>query len=151
MTYYTGILLIAIGFVLFIAEMFIPGFGLLMGAGLISLILGVSILFSGGAIVNPWLIAALTVLIGGFILFAVIRIVAVHRRQVYTGKEELIGKTAVVKAPLTPQGIVFLEGELWTAVSDTGNIETGEEVTICGISGLKLHVKKATGDQKIGC
>lgn len=149
--YYAGILLIVIGFVLFIAEMFIPGFGLLMGAGLISLIIGVSILFSEGTIVNPWLIAALAILIGGFILFAVIRIIAVHRRQAYTGKEELIGKTAVVKVALNPEGIVFLEGELWTAVSDTGNIETGAEVTICGIIGLKLHVKKATGGQKIGC
>ncbi len=65
--------------------------------------------------VDPGLIATVVILIAGFVAFAVWRIVKGHRRQATTGRDELIGKTVVVKETLEPEGTVFLEGERWSA------------------------------------
>ena len=58
------------------------------------------------------------------------------------GREELIGKTAVVKIALAPKGVVLVEGERWTAVIDKGRAEPEEEVIITKVDGLKLMVTK---------
>jgi len=65
-----------------------------------------------------------------------------HRRQISAGKEELIGKTAEVRVALNPKGTVFVEGEQWTAVSESGRVESGEEVIITKVDSLKLYVTK---------
>ena len=51
-----------------------------------------------------------------------------------------MGKTAVVKIALEPEGTVFIEGERWTAISETGRVEPGGEVIITKVDGLKLWV-----------
>lgn len=141
---YAGVLLIGLAFLFFLAEVFTHSYGLLTVGGLISLVLGSLIMFKGGPLfrVNPWLIVTLAGLIGGFLAFVVTQVIRVHRRQATTGREALVGKIATVKSVLKPQGMVLFKGELWTAVSDIGKIEPGEEVTIVGVEGLKLHVAK---------
>ncbi|MBI2848384.1 MAG: nodulation protein NfeD [Chloroflexi bacterium] len=141
---WAGVLLIGLAFVFFIAELLTSSFGLLAGGGLIALILGSLILFKGGPLfrVSPALIATVSVLIGGFLVFAITSVIQIHRRRATTGKEELAGKTAIVRTALDPQGMVFYKGELWTAVSEAGRIEPGEEVTITRIGGLKIYVTK---------
>jgi len=141
---YAGILLIVLAFALFIAEVFTASFGLLTAGGITSLVLGSLILFKGGPLfqVNPWLISTIAVLIAGFFAFVVNRVIQAHRRQASTGREELIGKTATVRAALNPEGIVFFKGERWTAVSEAGRVEPGEEVVITRVDSLKLYVTK---------
>ncbi len=93
---------------------------------------------------DRWLITLLILLVGGFTALAVYLILRTYRRQATTGKEDLRGKTAVVKETLDPQGTVIYLGDLWTAVSVSGRVETGEEVLITEVQGLKLIVKKKT-------
>jgi len=140
-----GILLVILAFGLFVAEAFTPGFGALAAGGMAALVIGSLILFRGGAPsmqVAPGLIATVAILIAGFLTFAIWRVVKVHRRQATTGREELIGKTAVVKEALKPEGTVFLEGERWSAISQSGLVKPGEEVVITKVEGLKLYVTK---------
>jgi membrane-bound serine protease (ClpP class) len=140
-----GILLIVLAFGLFIAELFTPAFGLLTAGGITSLIIGSLILFKGGAPymqINPGLIATVTILIGAFLAFVVQRVIQAHRRQAYTGREELVGKTAIVKVALDPEGMVFFKGERWTAISEKDRVEPGEEVIITKVDGLQLYVRK---------
>ena len=92
--------------------------------------------------VNPWLIAVIAVCVAGFFAFVVNRVIRAHRRQAYTGREELIGKTAIVKVALEPEGMVFFKGERWTAISEKGRVKPGEEVIITRVEGLKLYVTK---------
>ena len=141
---YAGILLMVLAFGLFIAEAFTPTFGLLTAGGITSLVIGSLILFQGGPLfqVNIWLIILIAVLFAAFLAFVINRIVAVHKRQATTGREELLGKTAVVRTPLKPEGKVLYEGEIWTAVLDQGRAEPKEEVTIKNFDGLKLYVTK---------
>ncbi|MBE9482791.1 MAG: NfeD family protein, partial [Chloroflexi bacterium] len=47
-----------------------------------------------------------------------------------------------VKIALEPKGVVFIQGERWTAVSEKGRVEPGEEVIITKVDGLKLYVTK---------
>jgi membrane-bound ClpP family serine protease len=91
---------------------------------------------------DAWLIVLIAVCAAAFIVFAIQRAVLAHRRRVATGREELIGKTAVVRAALDPEGMVLFKGELWTAVSEKGRVEPGEEVIITKVDGLKLYVTK---------
>ena len=139
-----GILLVALAFGLFVAEVFTTSFGLFTAGGIVALILGSLIMFKGGPLfqVNPWLSGGMAVCVGGALAFIISRVVAVHRRQASTGWEELIGKSALVKATLEPEGIVLFKGERWTAISEEGPVEPGEEVIINKVDSLKLYVSK---------
>jgi membrane-bound serine protease (ClpP class) len=142
---WTGVLLIVLAFGLFVAEFFTPGFGLLFGGGVVSFIIGSLILFKGGAPVYQidwWVIAIIIIIIGGFVAFAATRVVKTYRKQATTGREDLIGKTALVKEKLAPEGMVLHMGELWEARSESGDIDIGEEVFISKVEGLKLTVTK---------
>ncbi len=139
-----GILLILLAVGLFITEVFTTTFGILTAGGIVSLVIGSLILFKGGPLfqVDLILIVVVAITIAGMLAFVINRILAAHRRQAATGKEELVGKTAVVKTALKPEGTIFHEGEIWTAELDTGQAETGEEVIITKSEGLKLYVSK---------
>jgi len=141
---YAGVLLVVLAFALFIAEVFTTTFGILTAGGITSLVIGSLILFKGGPLfqVDAWLIAVVTIFLGGLLAFIINRVITAHRRQASTGREELAGKTATVKVALNPEGTVLFEGEYWTAVSEAGSVSPGEEVIITRADGLKLWVTK---------
>ena len=142
---WAGVLLITLAFGLFIGEVLTSAFGLFTMGGIISLVIGSLILFKGGSPlfrVDPWLIAAVTISIAAVFAFVVNRAIRAHRKQASTGREELIGKRAVVKVALDPEGTVFYKGERWAAISDQDRIEPGDEVIITSVDGLMLHVIK---------
>jgi membrane-bound serine protease (ClpP class) len=142
---YTGILLILLAIGLFIGEVLSTSFGIFTAGGVVSLVAGSLILFKGASPVfqiDPWLIATVTIIITGALTFIVHRAVVAHRKQAKTGREDLIGKTATVKVALNPEGTVFLKGEHWTAISESGEVKPGEEVVIKRIDGLTLYVIK---------
>ena len=134
-----GILLILLAFGLFIGEVLTTTFGIFTAGGIAALVLGSLILFPGGGPlfqVNPWLIATVVIVITLVFVFVISRIIRAHRRQAATGREGLIGKTAVAKETLDPEGIVLLKGERWTAILEEGKVELGEEVTVTTVDGL---------------
>ncbi len=92
--------------------------------------------------VNPWTLIVIAIIIIIVIVFVVIWSVRAHQKQVSAGKEDLLGKTAVVDIALEPKGVVLVEGERWTAITDSGRAEPEEEVIITKVEGLKLRVTK---------
>ncbi len=142
---YAGILLIVLAIGLFVGEVLTTTFGIFTAGGVVALVIGSLILFQGADPVfriDPWLIATVTIVIAGALTFIVHRAIRAHRRQVRTGREELIGKTATVKISLNPEGTVFFKGERWTAISEDGEVKPGEEVVISRVDGLILYVNK---------
>lgn len=142
---YAGILLIVLAIGLFVGEVLTTSFGIFTIGGLVSLIAGSLILFKGASPefqIDPWLIATVCIFITGFMAFLVQRAITAHRKQAYTGREELVGKTATVKVDLNPEGTVIFKGERWTAISEEGEIKAGEEVVIKKMDGLVLYVIK---------
>jgi len=147
-----GILLIVLAFGLFIGEALTVTFGLFTAGGITALVLGSLILFPrGGPLceVNPLLIAGTAIVVTAVFAFIISRIIRAHRRQAFTGREGLIGKTATALTALEPEGIVLLKGERWTAIAEKGQLKAGEEVVVTKVDGLVLGVsKKATKEVK---
>jgi len=92
--------------------------------------------------VEWWQIAIVVICIIAFLAFAINRGIRAHRRQASAGREGLIGKTAEVKIALEPKGVVSIQGERWTAISETGWVKPEEEVIVTRVDGLKLYVIK---------
>ncbi|TET26228.1 MAG: hypothetical protein E3J67_02085 [Dehalococcoidia bacterium] len=92
--------------------------------------------------VDTWLIVLVAISVVVFLAVAIIWGIQAHRQRILAGREDLIGKTAEVKAALDPKGTIFIQGENWTAISQGGRVESGEEVIITKVDGLKLYVAK---------
>jgi len=92
--------------------------------------------------VDLWLIIVVAICVIAFFAFVINRGIRAHRHQASAGREDLIGKTAEVKIALEPKGVVFIQGERWTAISEEGWMKPEEEVIITKVDGLKLYVTK---------
>ena len=144
---YTGLLLIGLAFVLFIAEIKAPTHGALTVGGIVSLVAGALLLFNSPLYrVSISAVVAVAVVTGLFFAFAVTKVVMAHRKPAVTGKEGLIGQLAEARTFLEPEGKVFLKGELWDATAVDGPIGVGETVKILAVDGFCLQVTRAEGD-----
>ena len=92
--------------------------------------------------IDTWLFTFIVIVIIIFIVFVIIWSIRAHRGKVSAGREDLVGKTAVVDIALEPKGVILIEGERWTAITDEGRVEPEEEVIITKVEGLKLRVTK---------
>jgi membrane-bound ClpP family serine protease len=88
------------------------------------------------------LIVLAVICVIAFVAISIIWGIQAHRKRVSAGREELVGRIAEVKVALNPRGTVFIEGERWTAISETGGVKPEEEVIITKVDGLKLYVTK---------
>jgi len=92
--------------------------------------------------ISGWLLA-LIIIIGIAIIYVVVWLtLRTYRNKVAAGREELVGRLAVVKAPLEPTGVVLVEGERWKATLDKGRAGPEEEVIITKVDGLRLYVTR---------
>ena len=89
-----------------------------------------------------WLIALIVILVVAFLVIAIVWGIKAHRNRIAAGREELVGRTAEVETALEPKGMVFVDGERWTAIIEKGSAEPEEEVIITRVEGLKLIVNK---------
>jgi membrane-bound serine protease (ClpP class) len=147
---YAGVAFIGFAFVLLIADLFLPTHGVLTFGGVVSLILGGAMLidtsgpYTISAGVDPWVLITVALVLGGFFAFGVAKAVQARLKPPATGRERLIGALAEVRVPLKPHGMVFLEGQLWGAVSNEGDAPAGSLVRVVAINGLTLTVALTT-------
>jgi len=138
---YAGLLLIALAIVFFIAEIMVSSYGILSLGGIVSLTLGSIMLFEDVR-VSLQLMAPTLVLVGGFFVVVSTLAFRAYRGKPQTGTEGLIGEEGVVEKPIDPEGLVFVHGEYWRALS-TQRLEPGERVAVEEVNGLILKVRKA--------
>jgi len=142
---YAGLLLIILAVGLFILEIKVASYGLLSVAGIISLVIGSLMLFESEA---PYLRLSLSVLIvtvavaTGFFMIVAVMALRAHLRKPASGIEGMLGLHGTAKSRIDPEGKVFVHGEYWDAWSDEV-IESGEPVTVIGMQGLRLKVRKS--------
>lgn len=88
------------------------------------------------------LIIIVIVLLLGIFIFITHKVIipSFHKKKV-TGSEGMIGLEGVVIEPLTPMGVIQVEGEYWKARAVDGDIAAGEEVEVLGLNRLILEVK----------
>ena len=142
-----GLLLMAGGLALMVAEAFLASFGLLFALGIACLLIGGSMLFDvpevSGLEIPFWSVLVPVVL--GFSLFTGLVVIAVGRsnfRPQAAGVGELVGLVGRASSELAPEGRVFVRGEYWNARANE-RIAPDEPVEITAVEGLKLRVRRA--------
>ena len=140
-TSWAGMGLILLGLALLVIDAHVTTHGALTVAGLISLGVGMLMLFHNAP--APYhtsvpLVLGLTLTLGAFWAFALTKAVAVRRRPVTVGPQTIVGQTGVVRE----SGLVFVNGELWRAQAG-GALTPGDRVRVESVDGLVLTVGPA--------
>jgi membrane-bound serine protease (ClpP class) len=153
-----GILLLVLGVALIIAEAHLPTHGILGGVGILSLALSGLLLFntdSDAYEVSVPVVIVVALLLGGFMAFAVRKVVQARRNPVITGWEEMIGAEGEVRDRIDPVGQVFVRGALWKASRADGAdgvedaaLERGVRVRVESVEGLTLRVRPVSRTAK---
>ena len=143
---WAGVLLILFGVGLLIAEIKIASHGVLTAGGVVAMILGSFMLYEAPEVGFrvAWTVILPTVgATAGLVIWAVSAGVRAMMRKPVTGSSGMIGRLAVARSALGPEGQVQLDGEIWRAVSDGGAIAAGEQVRVMAVDGLTLKVSRA--------
>ncbi len=143
-TNYAGVALIALALILFIAEVKVPGFGLLALGGIICMLLGSLILVNSPyefMSISLKVIIPLTLATALIVIFLAGAVIRVHREKIRSGQEGLIGEAGRALTPISPRGKVFIHGEIWNARSEEP-IAKNSEVEVVKIDGMVIWIKK---------
>lgn len=138
-----GIALIILAVIFFIAEVKVTSYGMLTVAGLISMVLGSMMLFKSvdpAVRVSMSLIISAALFTAAVVTFLVTMVIRTHGRQVQTGIEGLVNRSGVARTDLTPQGKVFVHGEIWNAVAEE-SVAAGTPVRVVAVEGMRLRVR----------
>ena len=142
---YTALALILMAFVFFALEAKFASHGVLTVAGIAALTIGALLLVDTPIPqmrVHLWTALAVSVPLGLITTFLMGIALKARRAKITTGVEGLIGEIGIARTPLTPEGKVFVHGELWNATA-SGTVEAGEQVRVRAIDGLRLEVERA--------
>ena len=138
---WSGLALILLGVALLVIDAHVVSHGALTLTGLISLGVGMIMLFHNAP--SPYhtsipLVLSITIALGLFWVFALTKAVQVRRSPVTVGPLRVVGADAVVRTP----GQVFVDGELWRARRSDGRaLVPGEHGRVEAVEGLELTVE----------
>jgi membrane-bound serine protease (ClpP class) len=144
---YAGILLIVLAIIFFIMEMKITSYGLLSVAGVVSLLLGSIMLFEGSTPdmkLSLQVLLPTVILISGFFVAVASLVFRAQISKPTTGSTGLVGEIGVVKKALTPEGKVFVHGELWNARAKEP-LDENVKVRVVKVVNLILEVESVDG------
>lgn len=148
---YAGLALIGLAVILFLAELFTAGVGILSVAGTIAFILGGILLTAD---LGPYLrtslelIVVLGLLTGAFFVFAVGAGLRAQMRKPASGREALVGEVGYAQTEIAPKGTVYAHGESWNAETVGDPIRAGERVRVVAVEGLRLRVQKERENER---
>ena len=148
---WTGLLLLLVGVGLMLAEVHV-GHGLLGAVGVVLFAAGAFLLFDNdqeGLQVSLPLVVGIALLLGTGFVFLISRTRAVRHQPPATGATALVGRRGEVRQALDPAGLVFVHGELWSAVSDGEPIQAGEDIVVERLEGITLHVQPAPMEESL--
>ena len=151
---WAGVVLILLAVILAVLEFYVVGFGVLGVGAIVSFILGgVFLFFHTGAPsptmphigVSRWVLVSTALMLSGGGAWTVTTMIRSRRGPLEQGVASLVGQMAVVATDLVPRGTVRLDNQLWTAVSQDGElIGTGEKVEVVKVDGIILTVIRPT-------
>lgn len=154
-----GLALVAGGLALLIVDVFVPSLGVLTAGGLSAFVVGSYVLFEGepGYSVDPFAIWTVAVCLALFFLLVAGSALRGLRRRPATGREAMVGRLGEVRTALAPEGMIFIDGEIWRAHAMTLHrtaaapvIPPGTTVIVTQVHGLLLAVRTATAEEITG-
>jgi membrane-bound serine protease (ClpP class) len=159
-----GIIFIVLAVGLFLVDLKTPTHGILTAGGIVAFVLGSFLLFppwrlpsaagsasapaglpSGAApavTISLSVIIVMTVLVVAFFSFVLGKGIRAQARKISFGVEALEGGAGTAVTDLTPNGLIHLGGEQWSARSVEGRLAAGESVEVVGRDGLRLLVRR---------
>lgn len=141
-TRYAAFTLIVAAFVLFALEAKFMSHGILGIGGVVCLTLGGLLLVDGPIPemrVKLWTALGVSIPLGLITVMLMSLAVKAHRNKVVTGQQGMVGEIGMTQTPLSPEGKIFIHGEIWNAVASEP-VPVGEQVKVDRISGLTLEV-----------
>ncbi|HEX4785721.1 MAG TPA: nodulation protein NfeD, partial [Candidatus Sulfotelmatobacter sp.] len=141
-TRFAALVLILGAFALFAGEAKFATHGVLTVGGIVLLTLGGLLLVDSPIPeMRVHLLTALGISIPFGLITAFLMTIALRarRNKVVTGAQGLLGETGVAQTALSPQGKVFVHGELWDAIASSP-MPAGQLVVVRRIDGLTLQV-----------
>jgi membrane-bound serine protease (ClpP class) len=141
-TRFAAVVLIFASFILFALEAKFAAHGVLAIGGIVTLTLGGLLLVDAPIPeMRVHLLTALAVSIPLGIITVFLMSIALKARanKVVTGVQGLIGEIGLTQSALSPQGKVFVHGELWDAIA-SANVPAGQRVIVRQVKGLQLSV-----------
>ncbi len=139
---WTGLGFIALAFVLFVIDLKAPSHGALTLGGIVAFVVGAFLLFNTGEMRVPWAsIITSAAATAAFFAFAISKALAAQRRQPAIGLDSLVGAAGDVRQPLDPEGMVYVNGELWRAEAESGPVPAGARVVVTAQTGFRLRVR----------
>lgn len=145
-TRFAALGLILGAFALFAAEAKFASHGVLTVGGIALLTLGGLLLVDAPIPeMRVHLVTALAVSIPLGLITAFLMTIAfrARRNKIVTGEQGLVGETGVAQTALSPQGKVFVHGELWDATAPSA-LPVGQLVVVRRVDGLTLQVEPLT-------
>lgn len=158
-------ILLILGTIFIIVEIFEPGFGFFGIAGIILVLAGMAVrLFMSkrGSLIIQFFVmlicVSLVLLIAFIIMMHSIKKGRLSRTGLVqkstavpegmTGGTEdfsgLLGKTGTADSVLRPSGNVLIDGKLYSVVSQSSLIEKGKVIEVIGVEGAKITVKEVS-------
>ena len=149
-TRFAAMVLILASFVLFALEAKFASHGVLAIGGIVTMVLGALLLVDAPIPeMRVHLLTALAVSIPLSIITVFLMSIALKARanKIVTGAQGLVGEIGIAQTSLSPQGKVFIHGELWDAISST-NIPAGQTVVVRQVDGLRIQVDPVSSAQR---
>jgi len=151
---WAGVLLMGLGLILFVVDIFVPSLGLLTVGGVVSFVVGSFLLVDDtappGYDLSPAVIWTVTACFVAFFAMIGVSVLRVLRRRPATGRNAILGQIGTVKVGIDPgkPGQVFVDGERWKALGDGGTpLPAGASIVVIAVDGLTLTVRLATATE----
>ncbi len=159
-------LLILVGLLLAVGEIFIPSVGLLGFLSIASMLSGIGLAFYTHGLGVGLMFLALTAVAGPITLIAALRVwpkTPMGRRLLLDVPREdevlpdtplkrrlrgLVGKVGTANTLMLPSGVISIEGHSYDAVSEGPPIEPGTPIRVLDVHGNRVLVRPATPDDE---
>jgi membrane-bound serine protease (ClpP class) len=142
-TRFAALALLGAAFVLFGLEAKFTSHGVLGIGGVICMTLGAVLLVDGPIPemrVHLSTALAVSIPMGIIAVFLMSLVLKTRNKPAVTGQEGMIGEVGIARTELTPEGKVFVHGELWNATAKS-EIAAGARVRVAAVQGLRLLVE----------
>ena len=152
-----GIIFIVLAIVLFLVDLKTPTHGFLTAGGIVAFVLGSFLLFPpwraapaapgvplpAAPVISLPVIIVMTILVVAFFTFVLGKGIRALARKISFGSEALVGGAGSAVTDLSPNGLIFLGGEQWSARAVEGGVIAGEKIEVVGRDGLRLLVRRS--------
>lgn len=152
--------LLILGILLLTVEIFIPGFGIFGGLGIVSIIISIVLTAQNvfqGILMFLGIAIILTTIFSLLIRWAakkqfysslILRDTLQKQKPEYDDMDYFIGKVGVAATPLRPSGNVDFNGVRLDVLSNGSFIPAGQKVIVVQVSGNKIVVESLTQENQ---